>query len=160
MVIISERGPSESQLSIAKPVSEESLIKLLSGVGEKTKQTSSTTKVGPLKIYELIRGIEKHQFEVFYQPKIESLSRQVVGVEALTRLNHPRQGLIFPDRFIDAMEKTTLINDLTKYVLNNVVKDWLEFNKNGYQLNIAVNISPGELSNLDLPDYILSLIHI
>jgi EAL domain-containing protein (putative c-di-GMP-specific phosphodiesterase class I)/ActR/RegA family two-component response regulator len=143
--------------SIAKPITEEALIKLLSGVGNKDKQPESTAQ-GPLKIYELIRGIEKDQFEVFYQPKIDTGSRRVVGVEALTRLNHPRLGVVYPDRFIDAMEKTSLISTLTQYVLKKSIQNWVEWSELGYQLNIAVNISPKELSSLDFPDFVCDLL--
>jgi len=145
--------------SIAKPVSEEDLIQLLSGVGEKQlsfdqAKPSST----PLKIYELIRGIEKEQFEIYYQPKINTLTRKIVGVEALTRLNHPRQGIMPPDSFIAAMEHTTLINALTQYVMKHALKHWKEWQSNGHTLNLAINISPQELNNLDLPEYLLGLL--
>lgn len=144
--------------SIAKPITEEALCNLLSKVGNKQKRTESTTQ-GPLKIYELIRGIEKEQFEVFYQPKINTESRKVIGVEALTRLNHPRLGVVFPDRFIDAMEKTSLIGSLTEYVLKKSLQNWQEWNELGYSLSIAINISPKELSSLDFPDYVCSLLN-
>lgn len=143
--------------SIAKPISEDSVIKLLSSIGEKPKKTESS-KEGPLKIYELIRGIEKEQFEIFYQPKINCSDRTIYGVEALSRLNHPRLGLVFPDQFIDAMERTSLINELTRYILEKSLEHWKHWHRHGYLLNLAINISPKELNNLDFPEYVLGLL--
>ncbi|MFC3150571.1 EAL domain-containing protein [Litoribrevibacter euphylliae] len=143
--------------SLAKPISEDAIIKLLSSIGEKPKHKSALSE-GSLKIYELIRGIEKEQFEVFYQPKINCVNRSVFGIEALTRLNHPRLGLIFPDRFIEAMERTALINELTKYVLEKSLSQWRHWQAKGHLLNIAVNISPKEICNLDFPEYVLNLL--
>lgn len=143
--------------SLAKPISEDAIIKLLGSIGNKPHRQSESIE-GPLKIYELIRGIEKEQFEVYYQPKIGCLDRSVFGVEALTRLNHPRLGLIFPDRFIDAMERTSLINELTKYVLEKSLEHWSHWQSRGHMLNLAINISPKEMCNLDFPDYVLNLL--
>lgn len=147
--------------SIAKPVTVDALERLLSQVGDKSKAESvrfTAEDREPLKIYEMIRGIEKEQFEVYYQPQVDISSRKVIGVEALARLNHPRLGLVYPQRFIAAMEKTTLIHSLTELILKQVVSDWQYWNRQGLQLKVSVNISAGELSNLDFPDYVLGLL--
>lgn len=141
--------------SIPKPISQSSVEKLLSRVGGKPKDKPHSSPETPLKIYELIRGIEKHQFEVFYQPQVDIISRRVIGVEALTRLKHPRHGLIYPNRFIPAMEKTSLISDLTLFVLDHAMRDWQHWANDGVSLQVSVNISPVELNNLDFPEYVL-----
>lgn len=145
--------------SVPKPISEDAIIKLLSSIGDKPKKHNESKQIQvPLKIYELIRGIEKEQFEVFYQPKINVVDRTVYGVEALSRLNHPRLGLVFPDRFIGAMERTSLINELTRYILEKSIGHWKQWQSKGHLINLAVNISPKELSNLDFPEFVLGLL--
>ena len=144
--------------SIAKPVSEEALIKLLSKVGDKPKAPEKGYNSGQLKIYELIRGIEKSQFEVFYQPQIDIKSRQVVGLEALVRLNHPRAGLLYPGKFIPLMEQTSLISELTHFVIKQSLNNWVQWREQGHELDLSINISSIELNNLDFPDFVLNLL--
>jgi diguanylate cyclase (GGDEF)-like protein/PAS domain S-box-containing protein len=58
---------------------------------------------------ELRQAVEQHEFRVLYQPIVRLDTRRIAGFEALLRWQHPEQGLISPDKFIDAAEDTGLL---------------------------------------------------
>ena len=87
------------------------------------------------------------QLVVHYQPKIDLAAGQVCGVEALVRWDHPRHGLLMPDRFIPLAERGGMMNSLTATVLDlslTQLRDWLG---EGRDLDMAVNISARGLRN-------------
>jgi len=53
-----------------------------------------------------VEAIEQQEFEIFYQPIIDLRSKKMIGMEALSRWNHPVQGLISPAEFIPVAEET------------------------------------------------------
>lgn len=65
---------------------------------------------------DLIYAIDKNQFELYYQPKVDTKNGLIIGAEALIRWNHPKFGLILPKDFIPLAEKTGFINTIGKWV--------------------------------------------
>ena len=100
-----------------------------------------------LKLYnDMHEALEKNEFEVYYQPIINSSNREVVAAEALIRWHHPQHGMIMPDIFIPIMEKTGLIVELGEYVLEEVLKQqkrWELFKFK--QIEVSINLSLIEL---------------
>jgi len=94
---------------------------------------------------ELREAILSDQLELHYQPRIDLRSRTVVGVEALVRWRHPKRGLIPPDDFIPASEKTGLIDELTLWVLRTGLSQAKRWHERGQRLELAVNISARSL---------------
>ncbi|GAA3930015.1 EAL domain-containing protein [Litoribacillus peritrichatus] len=90
---------------------------------------------------ELKHAIEHNELELYYHPKIELATQKVVGVEALIRWNHPKQGVLGPFHFIDVAEGTGIITPLTQWVIDQAFEDGKAFNQQGYSLNVAVNAS-------------------
>jgi diguanylate cyclase (GGDEF)-like protein/PAS domain S-box-containing protein len=91
-------------------------------------------------------AILRNEFVVFYQPKIDLESGEIVGMEALIRWNHPTLGLIPPMKFIPVAEETGLIGVIGEQTLHTAckqTKQWqLQWNKN---LCVAVNVSIKQL---------------
>lgn len=61
-------------------------------------------------------AIERNQLELYYQPKINGKTNQIIGAEALLRWNHPELGIISPNKFIPLAESTGFINEIGKWV--------------------------------------------
>jgi diguanylate cyclase (GGDEF)-like protein len=107
---------------------------------------------------ELRRAIEHHQLVLHYQPKIHAHTRQVLGVEALVRWQHPTHGLVPPGEFIPLAERTGLIGPLTHYVLDAALGQCRRWQQAGHELSVAVNVSARRLLDLAFPDEVAGLL--
>jgi diguanylate cyclase (GGDEF)-like protein/PAS domain S-box-containing protein len=97
---------------------------------------------------QLREALEKGQFVLHYQPKINLASGQLTGVEALIRWNNPRTGIVPPGQFIPILEETGLIHDVGRWALHTAIDDYLRWNSAGVaNMRIAVNVSPVQLRN-------------
>ena len=108
---------------------------------------------------ELRRAIDRAQLVVHYQPKcrLGEGQWQVVGVEALIRWQHPEAGLIYPDAFIPLAESTGVIAALTDFVLQEGIRQLGTWRALGVDLDLAVNLSPHLVRELDFPDRLAEL---
>ena len=96
-------------------------------------------------------ALEREEFEVLYQPKIEPRTRKVVGVEALLRWNIPVIDFVSPVEFIPIAEQTGLIDSLGQFVLNESLGkavQWMELADTRF--NVAINLSPRQFRNPEL----------
>jgi diguanylate cyclase (GGDEF)-like protein len=109
-------------------------------------------------VQELRSGISAGQIEVFYQPKIRLSDNTVLGVEALARWNHPERGQITPNNFIPLAEHTGLIRPLTLSVLETAIDQCAAWRSRGLELGMAVNLSPRNLIDHELPHQIGALL--
>jgi diguanylate cyclase (GGDEF)-like protein len=96
---------------------------------------------------ELRHALAAGQFEVHYQPVVSIETGRTVGMEALVRWHHPRQGLMLPDKFIPLAEETGLINRLGDFVLRQACLDAITWPQD---VNVAVNVSPVQFRNSEL----------
>jgi diguanylate cyclase (GGDEF)-like protein len=103
-------------------------------------------------------AISRDELRVQYQPKINLKSREIFGVEALVRWQHPQLGLVLPDRFIPMAEQTGAVRPLTLWMLERAVQQCLEWRRRGYELIAAVNLSPRNLHDPELPERVRSLL--
>ena len=88
------------------------------------------------------RALEESQFQVFYQPKHETISGHIAGAEALVRWNHPEYGFMSPASFIPLFERNGFITKLDGFVLEQVCKDIKRWEQDGLPLvPISVNVS-------------------
>jgi diguanylate cyclase (GGDEF)-like protein len=97
------------------------------------------------------QSLEDGQVSVHYQPKINLSNKQVQGVEALVRWQHPEFGKLSPDEFVPAIEAAGLIGVLTEFVLEQSlvrVRKWLD---EGLRISAAVNISVRNLADEEFP---------
>lgn len=99
-------------------------------------------------------AIAEAQLMMYYQPKLDLATRQVVGLEALLRWRHPQLGFITPDDIIDVAENTGLIWPLTEWTLKTALNEAKVFRQNGYAVPVAVNLSARLLQDSSLLDHI------
>ncbi|SEL85400.1 diguanylate cyclase/phosphodiesterase [Pseudoxanthomonas sp. GM95] len=92
---------------------------------------------------DLRRAIQRNELYLDYQPKLVAPAGPITGVEALVRWRHPERGLIMPNDFISLAERSGLIIELGRWVLEEACRQLAEWRADGYQLgSIAVNLSP------------------
>ena len=109
---------------------------------------------------EMHTAIEKKQFKMFYQPKLDISTGSIVGTEALIRWEHPTKGMILPDSFIPAAEKTGMIVEIGKWCLRTAceqAKLWLEEGASD-SLRVAVNVSAVEFSESDFVKTVVKIL--
>jgi diguanylate cyclase (GGDEF)-like protein len=94
-------------------------------------------------------AITHNQLEVFYQPKMQLSTELITHMEALVRWRHPSIGLVPPDNFIPIAEQTGQITQLTRWVFSQVVAQYKLWLTQGYDFNLAVNISAYDVRDPD-----------
>jgi diguanylate cyclase (GGDEF)-like protein/PAS domain S-box-containing protein len=109
-------------------------------------------------ISELRRAIDERELVLHYQPKLELRSGRVSAVEALVRWQHPERGLVGPHEFIEVAQETSLIRPLTRYVIDEALRQCRAWIEEGHTLAVAVNVSTRNLIDLDFPDQVAALL--
>jgi diguanylate cyclase (GGDEF)-like protein/PAS domain S-box-containing protein len=95
---------------------------------------------------KLRQAIEKEEFILHYQPKLDLRTGKLAGVEALIRWNDPQAGMVPPNRFIPVLEQTGLIHEVGRWVLRTAVAEHLRWRaRDPDAARIAVNVSPIQL---------------
>jgi diguanylate cyclase (GGDEF)-like protein len=109
-----------------------------------------------LKMETMLRhAIERDEFILYYQPRINTKTRELACVEALVRWVHPDLGMIHPKDFISLAEDTGLIVEIGELVLRKAClqrKKWTEFGLPPFR--ISVNLSARQFRQMDLPEII------
>ncbi|MBF0193613.1 MAG: EAL domain-containing protein [Magnetococcales bacterium] len=101
----------------------------------------------------LRQALENDELLLHYQPKVDSSSGQLVGMEALIRWNRPNVGLISPAEFIQVAEDSGMIRDIGKIVLEKACQEMVGLEKEGLSPPpVSVNLSIRELKHADLVD--------
>lgn len=100
---------------------------------------------------DLRRALERNEFELYYQPKVNVQTGRMVGMEALLRWHSPTRGLVMPDTFIPVLEETGMIVGVGAWVLHTAcaqAKAWQEMGLP--PMRIAVNLSARQFYQNDL----------
>jgi len=102
---------------------------------------------------ELMRALERRELVLLYQPKVRVQDGCIIGAEALLRWNHPRHGLIAPERFIALAEETGAIVPIGRWVLREACRAAAGWNRTlGRSLTVAVNLSARQFADAALPE--------
>jgi len=107
----------------------------------------------------LRKALKEDEFEIYYQPQFDCQSKQIIGVEALLRWNHPTKGMLSPNYFINHAEESRIIEKITEWMLHRVNKDLFEnddFRKSNIKL--SVNLSPIDIGQKEFPENLIALI--
>jgi diguanylate cyclase (GGDEF)-like protein/PAS domain S-box-containing protein len=100
---------------------------------------------------DLRRAIERGEFVLYYQPKLDLRDARIHGVEALLRWNHPQRGLVSPLEFIPALEDSGLILPVGEWVLGEAARQLAAWQRDGLELvPVAVNLSAKQFRRRDL----------
>lgn len=107
---------------------------------------------------ELINALEKGEMTLHYQPKVAMKSGQLVGLEALLRWHHISHGSLSPEFFIPIAERNGSIGAISRWVLEQVIRQSANWYREGLLVPVAINLSGLDLENRGLPDYIAGLL--
>lgn len=107
-------------------------------------------------ISDIHAGLGRGEFRVVYQAKTSARDGKVIGAEALLRWRHPRHGDVAPDRFIQAAEETGAIDQLTRWMVRQVIKDQQVLRGALLDFPLSVNISGRSISDAALCDFLLA----
>ena len=153
---------SESVASIY----DHAMIALDDTRGDYTKKVSWYDKNMVQKVrdeYELLvdiqRGIREREFTFFVQPKVDMLTKKLVGGEALVRWVHKDKGMVSPAVFIPVLEKNGFISQLDRQVWEDVAawqKSWIDSGKK--PVPISINVSRADIYTMDVTTYLLELL--
>jgi EAL domain-containing protein (putative c-di-GMP-specific phosphodiesterase class I)/GGDEF domain-containing protein len=99
---------------------------------------------------EIRKGLDENQFRVYYQPKVDLITGQVLGAEALMRWNHPEWGPVPLSEVIPVAERSNLIHRIFEFGLRTALWDARRWRDRGSALPvISVNVSPANLRRDD-----------
>lgn len=97
---------------------------------------------------ELSLGLKDEQIRVWYQPKMNLESGNIIGAEALVRWQHPENGLLLPNQFLPLAESSGLVNELGECVLRDACELIAQADDAGFsEFTVAINLSPIQLTS-------------
>jgi diguanylate cyclase (GGDEF)-like protein len=106
------------------------------------------------RVSELRDALVNDELVLHYQPKISVAGGEVTGVEALVRWQHPRHGLLAPAEFLPLAERTGLIGDLTRWVVDAALAQARAWQDEGIEVPIAINLAAASILDSALPDVV------
>lgn len=108
---------------------------------------------------QLLQAVERNEFILHYQPKVLVHTREVIGVEALIRWNHPQKGMISPMRFIPLAEELGLIQPIGEWALYEACRQGERWRQAGLRpLRMAVNLSVEQLRDELFPERVAQIL--
>jgi EAL domain-containing protein (putative c-di-GMP-specific phosphodiesterase class I) len=106
---------------------------------EKDYQTQSSKKIE--------NAIRDKGFLIYYQPKVDVETQNVIGFEALARWQHPEKGLLLPGEFLPLIDNCGYQFLFDVYVLSEVMKQQSDWAALGYEIPVSINVSSGTILN-------------
>ena len=104
-------------------------------------------------------ALERREFELHYQPKVDTLTRRIIGAEALLRWRSPEDGLVMPGMFLGLLEATGMMVQVGDWVLHQAAEDCRGWLAAGLPpVRVAVNIAPAQLRYPEFAKEFLQLV--
>ncbi|MBI1423192.1 MAG: EAL domain-containing protein [Gammaproteobacteria bacterium] len=107
---------------------------------------------------ELRDAIQNDELSLFYQPKVDLKTREIIGVEALLRWQHKERGFIPPTEFIPMAEQSGLIRQLTYWVISTALMQLEAWHRAKLNISVSINLSMYNLQDTDFPSQLAQLL--
>jgi diguanylate cyclase (GGDEF)-like protein len=108
---------------------------------------------------ELKCALTNSEFILHYQPRLNSKTRRIESVEALIRWNHPELGLLFPEKFIAALEDSALIVDVGRWVLQAAAEQAMRWRSLGNgPIKVSVNVAPKQFRHANFVSSVIAVL--
>lgn len=144
--------------ALQKPLNSKKLFAALASHRIARPQAQPGTDGGVVTAEEIKQGLHQREFTVFFQPKVEVVTRELRGAEALVRWRHPRRGLLYPRAFIETAEENGLIDVLTEAIVKDAAEHCREWRRANIDVNVSVNLSALSLSDVSLADRMTAIV--
>jgi diguanylate cyclase (GGDEF)-like protein len=103
---------------------------------------------------DLRRAIAGNELRLHYQPKVDLRLGQLIGVEALVRWQHAQRGVVPPGEFVPFAEQTGAIRQVTRWVMEEALRQCGTWYASGLALSVSVNVSTRDLLDRELPQFV------
>ncbi len=107
---------------------------------------------------DIRRGLDRGEFTVYFQPRVQLRDGTICGAEALARWQHPEHGIVGPDGFVFACEEMGLIGELGLQVFEQAVRQHTEWRTSGFDLELSVNLSSVQIADPELVPSLLDIV--
>ena len=107
---------------------------------------------------ELADALREQQFKLYYQPKVDLNTGQILSAEALARWHHPQDGVVPPLMFISLIEQSGKVREFGRYVIRSAIRQIDQWQTKGIAVPVAVNLSPYNLLDPDIVPFTESLL--
>ncbi len=141
--------------ALKKPITIKQLHELLARTNNRSRN-SKNTALYKFSIDDLKDALDRNEFTIYIQPKINLHNQKIGGAEALARWQHPELGLIGADAFIPFLEAHQLVYRLTDVLLDQAMTITSEICRNNPDFKLSFNVSVDCLNRLNLPDLLLA----
>lgn len=136
--------------TLEKPARREGLRLLIDRWQSSVAARPAAREQAPFTEADLRAAHNQGQWILHYQPKVSLHDGTLAGMEALIRWNHPVQGLVMPDRFIDLVETSGLIDAMTEWALREALAQIGRWQLADVRTRVSVNVS---MMSLEAPDF-------
>ncbi len=101
-------------------------------------------------------ALKNNEFILYYQPKVNMRTGDIIGVEALIRWQHPKQGLLTPNYFLPLIENHAISLELGDWVINKALSDMETWYDAGFETEVSINISALQLQQSNFSDHLFA----
>ena len=105
-------------------------------------------------LQDLRHAVDRHELQLYFQPKIDAHTLQITAAEALLRWRHPKRGMVSPAVFVPLAERHGLIASIGLWVIEEACRQAAQWRQADLRMRIAVNVSGHQLRRDDLVDQI------
>ncbi|SEB38569.1 putative bifunctional diguanylate cyclase/phosphodiesterase [Terriglobus roseus] len=101
------------------------------------------------------KALANGEFELYYQPRVDTQTKRILGFEALIRWQHPQRGFLLPAQFIRIAEDTGLIHEIGSWALQHALEQNAAWRMAGLEpVVMSVNVSPAQIRDPDFPAFV------
>jgi len=102
---------------------------------------------------EVDEALRNNWLEIWYQPKIDLKRKCLAGAEALARIRHPQEGMLWPASFLPGIDDDSLAH-LSEHALLTTLRNWMDFAEAGFNLHLAINVPASALSRVPIGEIV------
>lgn len=122
-------------------------------------ESEGSIKIHNEQLQIIKQALEQHEFILYYQPKVNMRTGDIIGVEALIRWQHPEKGLLPPAEFLPVIENHHLIIDIGEWVIEESLNQIAQWQKQSLHLPISININALQLQQKDFDERLTLLLN-